>query len=160
MRILAVSLFIVSAAPAFAADKDDDKAKQVATAFLKGLKEKDLDAMMKVADVPSIADIGPNPKTIEKREELKEAMAKLIETAKPEKVMALEVGKGYDMAGLAKYAKDNGGGEETEKFIARAEKFVGKDGRMVMLVRRNGKEGMGFLIRFRDGKALIASVPE
>jgi hypothetical protein len=75
----------------------------------------------------------------------------------PEKLVALEVGKVYDMAGLAKYVKDIGK-EDAENYIERAEKLVGKDGRMVML-KKGEKEELGFLIHFKDGKALIASLP-
>ncbi len=38
--------------PAFAADKDEEKAKEAAVAFLKAVKAKDLDAVMKVSAAP------------------------------------------------------------------------------------------------------------
>jgi hypothetical protein len=161
MRAFIAYVLIVFATSLHAADKDEDKAKEAAAAFLKGLKDKDLDAMMKTVAVPFVFDMGSqNAKTIEKRDELKETMAKLIEIAVPEKVMALELGKVYDMAGLANHFKDMGKAEEAEEFIEQAKKLVGKDGRMVMLVKKGGKEDLGFLIRFKDGKALIASVPK
>jgi hypothetical protein len=164
MRLLVIGFLIAIATPIHAADKDEDKAKEVVAAFLKGLKDKDLEAMMKTADVPFIFDMGvQSPKTIEKRDELKDVMAKLIEIAQPEKVKALEVGKVYDMSGLAKQAKDSGAPEEEiKKFIEQAEKLVGKDGRMVMLMKggEEGKGAAGLLVRFKDGKALIASVPK
>jgi hypothetical protein len=161
MRFFAVSLVVVFTAPAFAADKDEEKAKEAATVFLKGLKEKDLDAMMKVADVPFAFDADrQDPRMIEKRDELKEKMAKFIDGAVPEKVKALEVGTVYDMAGFAKYIKDLGKAESGSDFVKQAEKLAGKDGRIAMLVIKGGKEVPGFLIRFKEGKAFVVSAPQ
>jgi hypothetical protein len=160
MRFLVVCVFVVFAAPMYAAEKDDDKAKEVAAAFLKALKAKDLDALMKTVDVPFIVEPeSQSAKTTEKLDELKETMAELIKIARPDKVMALEVGKVYDMAGIAKFVKDKLKAEEADKFIEQAEKLVGKDGRMVTLMKGE-KEGTGFLVRIKDGKALVASIPK
>jgi hypothetical protein len=87
-------------------------------------------------------------------------MAKVIETSAPEKLKVLEVGKVYDIAGITEYAKTIGKAVEMQKFLEQAEKVVGKDGRMVMLVGEEGKEFPCVLVRFKDGKALIASFPK
>jgi hypothetical protein len=160
MRALIVVLLVAS--PAFAADKDEDKAKAVVGEFLKAVKDKDVDAVMKTVDVPFVLDFGtPNAMTIDKAGQLKEALSKLLEKADPDKVKGLEVGKVYDMAGFAKYVKDiaKDKPEEAEKFVAQAEKLVGKTGYMVMFAV-SGKERPGLLIRVKDGKALIASLPK
>jgi hypothetical protein len=156
MRALSVVLLVVFDSPSYAVDTDEDKAKEVVKAFLKAVAAKDIDAVMKTVDVPFVINFGsPKARTLDKAEELKEGMAKVIRTAEPETFKALEVGKVYDMAGLAKYAKEKNMPELAEQ----AEKLVGKPGRMVML-KTGEKEEWGFLIRFKDGKAFVACVPK
>ena len=60
MRTLAAALLLALAASTLsAADKDEDKAKEVTVAFLKAVKAKDLDAVMKTVDVPFPKYQGP-----------------------------------------------------------------------------------------------------
>src|SRR5262249_12716827 len=56
MRALAVALLVAFAAPApvSAADTDKDKAKEAALAFLKAVKKKDADAVMKTTAAPFV----------------------------------------------------------------------------------------------------------
>ena len=161
MRALLVCLFVVFASPSYAADNDSDKAKEVVEAFLQGLKAKDIDTVMKTVDVPFLLhSSSTDSKPIEKRDELKEVLTKLLEKAEPEKVKAINVGKVYDMAGLVKYVKDSGTPEkEAARFIEQAEKLGGKNGRVVMLMAE-GNEFAGVVVRFKDAKALIAGVPK
>ena len=58
------------------------------------------------------------------------------------------------MEGIAQYARDKMDG----KFSEQAEKLVGKSGGMVTLMDK-GKEILGVMIRFKDGKAFVASWP-
>src|SRR5438067_5607220 len=72
MRTLAAALLLALAASTLsAADKDEDKAKEVTAAFLKAVKAKDLDAVMKTVDVPFLSDDKDGVKVIEKTEDLK-----------------------------------------------------------------------------------------
>jgi hypothetical protein len=161
MRLVIAGLVVALASPVQAAD--EDKAKAVVGEFLKALKDKDLDGVMKTVDVPFAFDMGrDDPKTITKADELKALMTKLLEGAVSEKVKALEMGKAYDMAGVAKYFKDEQKIKpgEAEKFIEQAEKLVGKSGYMVLLVGAKGREIPGVFVRIKDGKAVIASVPQ
>jgi hypothetical protein len=156
MHLLALTLFIAAPVPATAADKDEDKAKEVVTAFLKAVVAKDADALMKTVDVPFVIELGaPSAKTIEKADELKEGLGKLVKGADSDLVAMFKVGKVYDAAGIAKYAEDN----KLPDLPKQAEKLVGKTGRMVMIVGKMGKEEL-VLVRFKDGKALIASLPK
>src|SRR4051812_15769985 len=55
MRPFAVTLFaalVAFVAPVSAADKNEEKAKEAVTAFLKAVKAKDADAVMKVSAAP------------------------------------------------------------------------------------------------------------
>jgi hypothetical protein len=67
MRALLVGLLVVFASPSYAADKDEDKANEVAGAFLKATIALDLDAVMKTVDVPFLLHPGSTDfKPIEK----------------------------------------------------------------------------------------------
>src|SRR5262245_17011447 len=79
-----------------AADKDEDKAKEAAVAFLKAVKAKDLDAVMKAVDVPYLNDDKDGLKVIEKTEDLKAAVKTLLEKVQPDKIPT-EVGKALDV---------------------------------------------------------------
>src|ERR1700733_14150030 len=93
MRFLVVGVLVAFVAPVHAADKNEDKAKETAAAFLKALVAKDIDAVMKRGYTPFVFDFGhPEAKTIDKSDELKEVLTKLLETANPDKVKTLEVG--------------------------------------------------------------------
>jgi hypothetical protein len=156
MRALVVCLLVVFAAPIHAAENDEDKAKEVAAAFLKALIAKDTDALMKTVDAPFVIDFGVSKEGPIKSDELKEKMTKLLEKAEPDKVRSLAVGKVYDMAALGRYAKE----KNIPQLAEQAEKLVGKDGCMVMLLGYKEREIPGVLIRFKDGKAFIASLPK
>src|SRR5580698_4670509 len=151
MRFLIVGVFVAFVSPLHAADKEEEKAKEAAEAFLKAVAAKDIDAVMKTVDVPFVINFGtPKAKTFEKKDELKDALIKLLETVEPDGIKSFKIGKVYDMPGLA---KDKG------ELAEQAEKLVGKSGRMAMLVMGE-KEELGFLIRFKDGKAFVAAVPK
>jgi hypothetical protein len=62
------------------------------------------------------------------------------------------------MAGIVKFAKEK---EKGERFLKVVENLIGKDGYMVELSVNSVEDGRvyGLLIRFKDGKALIASLP-
>ena len=135
MRILAISLLILFAAPTYAADKDGDKAKEVVETFLKGLKDKDIDAVMKTVDVPFAYVRGRNkPEMFETRDELKKFMTRLVKDGSQYKINGTRVRKVIDIAGIPKYLKEEVLQDETILFFKEAEKHVGKDGRLVTLL--------------------------
>jgi hypothetical protein len=157
MHMLIAGVFIIFAAShARAADKDEDKAKEVTLSFLKAVKAKDLDAVMKSVDAPFVIEFGSkSSKMFEKADELKMAMMKFLEMVTPEKVPT-EVGTVYDMASLAKLAKEKG----EDDLFATVEKLVGKTGFMVRMKTREGSEEGGMFVRMKDGKAFIAAIPK
>jgi hypothetical protein len=162
MRCLSFSMLLAFTVPVYGADKDEDKAKAVVGDFLKAVVAKDIDAVMKTVDAPFTMELDANkPATIEKQAELKEEMSKLLRLAEPDKVKTLKVGKVYDMAGIAKYIKDDPKNvvKNVEAFAEQAEKLVGKTGFLVILTVED-KDVTGFLIRIKDGKAFVAGVPK
>ena len=84
MRLLAVTTLLAFAAPAAAADKDEDKAREAAVAFMKAVKAKDLDAVMKTVDVPFLFEDAREPVT--KPDDLKAGWEKALPKVKPEKL--------------------------------------------------------------------------
>jgi hypothetical protein len=160
MRALFIGLFVVFAAPTYGADKEEDKAKQVTEVFLKAVIAKDIDAVMKTVDVPFVWNlVAENENTTQEREQLQRVWTEALKRIDPAKAMALQVGKVYDMAAFASYAKNNLKGDKAKRLTERAEKLVGKSGYMVMyVVKGEEKEVPGALIRIKDGKAFVASV--
>ncbi|AMV23746.1 hypothetical protein VT84_04990 [Gemmata sp. SH-PL17] len=154
MRPLAVALLVAFAAPVSAADKDEEKVKDVSLAFLKAVKAKDLDAVMKTVDVPFILDGKSEP--ITKPEELKDALKPFLEKVKPENVPT-ELGTLLDGPALRKQFE--GKEKEREKQLADIEKILGKTG-YVMLLVRDGKERGGILVRIKDGQAKVVGIPK
>jgi hypothetical protein len=155
MRLLIVSVLVAFTAPTYAADKDEDKAKEVVAAFMKAVIANDLDAVMKTVDVPFMVKVGSDtPVTISKSDELKDLMAKILMQDNSD-MKSMEVGKVYDKAGIAKFAKE----DEDKYTVEQAEKI--KAGYMVMLVEKDSKKVSftpGLLVRFKDGKAFVVSL--
>jgi hypothetical protein len=156
MRSLAVvALLAFTSAPAIATDKDEDKAKEVAVAFLKAVKAKDLDAVMKTVDVPFAFDLGRKSEPVTKPAELRDTMNKFLGNVTPDKVPT-EVGKILNMAAVRELL-----GPKDEKFPEFAEKMAGKTGYMVTLVAKNGAvKPVGVLVRVKDGKAAVVGIPK
>ncbi|VTS00866.1 unnamed protein product [Gemmata massiliana] len=154
MRSLAVALLVAFAAPVSAADKDEEKVKETTLTFVKAVKVKDLDAVMKTVDVPFVL----HGKPIARSEELKDALKSLLEGVDPEKV-APELGAVLDGPAIRKKVEGRGLNEEREKQLADIEKVLGKTGYVVMLVR-DGKERGGILVRIKDGQAKVVGIPK
>jgi hypothetical protein len=157
MRTLAaITVLVLAGSVATAADTDADKAKDVTLAFLKAVKAKDVDAVMKTVDAPFVFDYGAtSPKTVEKADDLKAAVKALLEDVEPEKIPT-EVGTVYDMAAFAKLAAEKGANAEADKAV----KLVGKSGYVVTMKAKNGREIIGIFVRIKDGKALVAGIPK
>src|SRR5262245_58188240 len=128
---------MVFAAPVPAAVKDEDKAKEVAVAFLKAVKEKDIDALMKTVDVPFLIE---GKETFTKTEDLKDALKAFFDDVKPEKIPT-EVGAVFDMEAIRKKTADD------KTIFERLEKILGKNGYMVMF--KVGKKEGGLFVRIK-----------
>lgn len=155
MRLLSAVLFACATAGLVyaTADKDEDKAKEAAVAFLKAVKAKDLDAVMKTVDVPYLSDDKGSVKLIEKTEDLKEALKPFLEKVQPDKVPS-EVGKTLDLPAIRELLAK----KDDKKIIESIEKVLGKAGYAVFLVQ-NGKERGAVLVRIKDGKAAVVGIP-
>ena len=113
---------------------------------------------MKTVDMPFAFNTGfPDAKTIDKSDQLREAMDKVLKKADTEKVKSSKVRIVYDGAAFSKYANEYFKEREGKEWMIQAEKLVGKSGFMVVLEEK-GREGMSLLIRMKDGKAFVAGV--
>jgi hypothetical protein len=152
MRLVAATLLLALAGSlAAAADKDEDRAKEAALAFLKAVKAKDLDAVMKTVDTPFLFEGKGEP--IAKADELRETMKSFFTSVEPDRVPT-EVGKALDLPGIRKLVEE----KKDRKSLEGIEKVLGKTGYAVFLVR-DGKERGAVLVRLKDGKAAVVGIP-
>jgi hypothetical protein len=149
MRPLAVALLVaVAAAPVSAADKNEDKAKEAAIAFLKAVKSKDVDAVLKVSAVP-FAYRDDKLNVLKDTDELKTWLKeKLDEIKEPDKVPT-ELAAIHTFADIKEKIKD----ADQQKTI---EEVVGKDG-FIAVVSADGKM-VPILVRIKDGKATVVGL--
>lgn len=149
MRSLAITLVVAFAAPVSAADKNEDKAKEVVVAFLKAVKAKDADAVMKVSAAPFAYKDGDDITVLKDADALKKwVKEKLGEIGDTDKVPT-------DVKEMHTYAaiKDKIKNEEHRKKI---EEVLGKDG-FVAIIEADGKM-MPILVRITDGKTAVVGI--
>jgi hypothetical protein len=147
MRLLAASLFALAGSLAPAADKDEDKAKAAAVAFLKAVKAKDVDAVLKTSELPFLALVGGEPKVFEKVDDLKTDLKTKLATIKDAEKVPTEIGRIAPFADL----KDNIKDEARRKAI---NKVLGEGG-FVAVVKAPDDITVVILVRLKDGKAKI-----
>jgi hypothetical protein len=155
MRLLTALLLVSFAGSlAVAADKDEEKVKEVVVAFQKALKEKDHDAMMKQTGLPFLVGdrSDKNPST-EKAEAVKEYLKKRIDGVKDAATVPTDVIEVVPAVGLLKKFtnKDN---EEDIKYV---EKFLGPKGFVVLIGRKDKVEGV-VLVAPKDGKFQVVGL--
>src|SRR5262245_21257945 len=145
---IAVLVLFVGSGVALAADKAEDQAKEVVGEFVKAVKAKDLDEVMKVAGVPWFAD---GKHVIKDADELKKYLkSRLDGVTNPERIPS-------DVVRVERWDKF----PRREKLDAEAQKMVddvvGKDG-LVVTLGRDGKDVGAILVRVEDGKAKVVGV--
>ncbi len=149
MRSVVVALLITLAAPVSAADKNEDKARDAAVAFLKAVKAKDSDAVLKASAAPFIYRDGDKPAVLKDEAALKAWLKDRLEEIKDADKVPTTVDK------LAPFAdiKAKIGDEAARKMI---EDVIGKDG-FVAYVAADGKT-LPILVRIKDGKAIVVGL--
>ena len=151
LTIVALLAFAVSPAVAAAADKDEDKAKEAAVAFMKAVKAKDLDAVMKTVDVPFLFE-GKKEEALTKTEDVKTAFEKLLAKVVPEKIPT-EGGMVFDFATFGQK------GEKEKAFAEMAEKFAGKSAYIVVF-KSTAERSVPLVVRVKDGQAKVVWIPK
>jgi hypothetical protein len=156
MRILATVLLIgLAGSLARAADKDEDKAKEAAVAFMKAVKAKDLDAVMKAVDVPFLTTDKGVVKVIDKTDDLKADLKAKLEKLKDAEKTPTEVSEVMDLPTLRKKIE----GKKDDTVIKAVEKVLGDKG-YVIIVGKAGQRSGGVLVRLKDGKAVVVGIPD
>ena len=138
-RVVAVlALTTVFGTAASAADKNEDKARDVATAFAKAVKMKDADAAAKLAAAPFLVDRGNDADLYEKVADVKAELKKVFDRVEPGRVPT-EVKTVFPAERVGAEFKDKNRRE-------RIEAAIGKDGYAVLLVLEQGKGQIGFVV--------------
>lgn len=120
-------------------------------AFLKAVKAKDIDALMKTVDVPFLIEGKGEPFT--RTDELKESLTTFLTKIMPDRVPT-ELGKTLDLKAVRKEFE----GKSDTKPLERIEQVLNKSGYAVFL-KRDGKERGALLVRIKDGKAIVVGIP-
>ena len=147
MRPLAVALLVAFAASSVsAADKNEEKAKDAVVAFLKAVKAKDADAVMKVSAAPFAYKDGEDVAVLKDTDALKKWVKERLEELKDTDKVPTEISEFHTYAEIKEKIKN----EEHRKKI---EEVLGKDG-YVAVIMADGKM-VPILVRIKDGKAAV-----
>ena len=150
MRSLAVGLLVAFVgSPASAADKNEDKAKEAAVAFLKAVKAKDIDAVMKASAAPFAHREGGEITVVKDEAELKKWIKGKLDEIKDADKVPTEVEKVVPFADLKEKIND-----EADK--KKVEDVVGKDG-FVAMIEVDGKMVV-ILVKMKDGKGKVVGI--
>jgi hypothetical protein len=148
MRLLTTAALLLLVAPgAAAADDDEEKVRQAAKGYLKALRSKDVDVVMKTVDLPFLYDWKREPTALPV--ELRKSFERFLKTIKTEQ-LPTGTGRLVDMQGVRKLFE--------QKTKQKAEDVVGEKGFAVFL-EREGQELGAVRIRFKDGKAVVVGMP-
>jgi hypothetical protein len=145
-RLTAALLVALSAAQAPAADKDEDKAKDAAVAFLKAVKSKDADAAMKTVAAPLFARENEQDKVLKDEAAVKAWVKRRLEEVKDAEKVPSKVAAVYR---FQEEVKD----EEGRKVV---EEVLGKDGFLVV-AKANGRSLL-ILVRLKDGEGKVVGI--
>lgn len=148
--MLAVAL-VVALVPklGIAADKNEEKAKETALAFLKAVKAKDADAVLKLSGAPFAHREGGEISVLKDEDSLKKWVKERLEDLKDPDKVPTEIEKMMPFADF----KDKIPDEADRKKV---EEVVGKDG-FVAMTSFDGRQVV-ILVRIKDDKAKVVGV--
>lgn len=151
MRSLAIALTVaLTTAPALGADKDEDKAKEVAVALLKAVQARDADAVMKLTAVPFTYRDGDKPKLIKETADVKAWVKGQLGQLKDGDRVSTEVERVTPFAALREKIPDAA--------VRRTlEEVIGKHGFMAYSKASGGKQ-LVVIVRIQDGKAIVVGI--
>jgi hypothetical protein len=136
------------------AAKKDEHAKELAVRFMKAVNAKDIDAMMKMADVPWYDEPG-RPLVIKDRRELEGHLKKQLDDVDPKYVIPTEVVRVF---AYGPFRKKNTNKHDEEFFKAQDQVFADGDRVLIMENPKSKQEGLIVGVRFRDGKPLVCGL--
>jgi hypothetical protein len=148
-RLFLVACLLASAPVALAADKPEDQAKEAALAFLKAVKAKDVDAIMKLTDVPFAYKEGELA-VHKEADALKKWMKGRLEELKDPDKVPRTVDEVITFDSLKEKIKT-----PSERVLA--EEVMGKDGFLALVSSDDGKK-VGIAVRMKGGKPKIVGL--
>ena len=149
MRCLAIAIAFAFTSTTFAADKAEATAKEAAIAFLKAVKTKEADSVMKLCDVPfAYRDGGITAH--KDADSLKKWIKEKLESLKDPDKVPTEISEMMPFATVKEKIKD-----ASEKELA--EQVMGKDGFLAVIMSDDSKK-IGIAIRMKDGKPKIVGL--
>jgi len=149
VRFTVAALLLAFGAPVGAADKNEVKAKEAAVAFLKAIKAKDVDAVVKVSAAPFVTLEDETTSVLKDEAALKTWLKERLEEIKDADKVPTEIDQVIPFADVKGKIKD----EAERKTI---EDAVGKDG-FVAVFTVDGKM-ISILVRIKDGKTKVVGV--
>jgi hypothetical protein len=150
MRPLAAAVvFALLTVPLSAADKNEDKAKEAAIAFLKAVMSKDPEAVLKTTATPFVYRESEKLNVLKDADALKKWVKEKLGEVKDADKVPTEIAAIHAFADVKDKIKD----EEQRKTI---EEVVGKDG-FVAVVSADGRM-VPILVRIKDGKAAVVGL--
>jgi hypothetical protein len=155
MRLLTTGgLLVLLTAPALAADKNEEKARDVTREFLKAMKAKDADAVMKTVGVPFT--FGGTDKALKTEEEVKSEWFDFLRTVEPDRLPDA-VGKALDIPTVRKALAAMKEKDRSPRDVAILKHAEGVKGDAVYLVQllKDGQGRGGVIVRVKDGKAAV-----
>jgi hypothetical protein len=150
MRLLCAVLLAAVTGAVSAADKPEDKAKEAAVAFLKAVKTKDADAVLKTTAAPFAYKDGDKVTVLKTADELKTWLKEKLPELKNADQVPTEVSAVHPFADVKDKIKD----DEQRKAI---EGIVGKDGFVAVVATPDGKQ-TPLLVRMAGGKAAVVGL--
>jgi hypothetical protein len=146
-------LFGCASSVAIAQEKEEDKARAAAVAFLKAVKSKDVAAVMKTADVPFMLADRNMPKLVEKTDDLKTELAAMLEKIKDVDKIPQDSAMVYDLPAIRKKLEDR----KKDEILKSVEKVLGGKGYIVTM-KKETRESGAVLVRVKDGKAVVVGI--
>jgi hypothetical protein len=150
MRLFVALMFVCAVGQiAFAADKDEDKAKEAAVSILKAFKAKDIDAALKVVGTPFSCREAGKTKILKDADAVKAWVKDRLGEIDDADKIPTEIQKLVPFATLKDKIK-----EEERKPI---EEVLGKDGFIAIVASPEGAPLL-ILIRVKEGKAQVVGM--
>ncbi|MCI0462571.1 MAG: hypothetical protein L0Z62_36945 [Gemmataceae bacterium] len=144
---------------ALAQEKADDLARKVAGEFIQGLRNGDVERLLKVSDVPWTTD---GESIVKERERLKEMLQRTTKRGDGSKDKIRDIILITTLSGLeTKMMKERGRKLRPERRKA-FEEVLGKEHRIVVVEteRRGRMDAFGLLIRIEKGKVRVVGAFE
>jgi hypothetical protein len=157
VRHLAALFFVGLLLPLVAAadQADDKKVKQAAVAFMKAVKAKDIDAVMKTVDVPFMTTERATAKVMDKVEDLRADLNGKLEKIKDVDKIPVEAAEVLELGAIRKKLEDR----KKDDVLKAIEKVLGDKG-CIVLLQRDGRKTGGLLVRVKDGAPKVVGIAD